>query len=239
LPELAHVLVEGDPPVQKSTREEYFFRSQTVEFRRFRGYIETRPAALPEPESGRRKIMNKIAVAVVILMAFSGLSGARQGDPQDLKITIKDVPAFTYIFVPHSGPISDIQDVIGTLMQAMQTQNLLPPRGPMMGIYYLGPDQTELDTVYWEIGFPGTPQANAMVPLQKKEWTLSPIASTMHVGPYSETIKTIQAVIKWLGDNGYARSGPVVELYMDANPAAMDPSQLRTEVWVPCRKIEK
>ena len=40
----------------------------------------------------------------------------------------------------------------------------------------------------------------------------------------------------WLENNGYEVSGPIMERYLDMNPAELRPDQRRTEVWIPCRK---
>jgi effector-binding domain-containing protein len=40
----------------------------------------------------------------------------------------------------------------------------------------------------------------------------------------------------WLASHRYEVDGPILERYLDQNPMAVKPEDLRTEVWIPCRK---
>lgn len=55
-------------------------------------------------------------------------------------VTIKDVTPFVYCSILHKGPYSDIDEVIGTLMQNMRTQNIFPAGG-IISISYKSPDE--------------------------------------------------------------------------------------------------
>ena len=43
-------------------------------------------------------------------------------------------------------------------------------------------------------------------------------------------------MMAWLAANGYESGGPVLERYLDQNPMGMKPEDLRTEIWIPCKK---
>jgi len=181
--------------------------------------------------------MKKLAISVLTVLLSSYWCGAVQAPAATPKIDILDVAPFTYVCVPHKGPFSDMQEVIGALMQAMGSQRLFPPTGPMMGVYYTPPGGSSAEMA-WEIGFPVTPQASPQRPLEKKTWTYPMVASALHVGPYEETANMIAAVMSWLGANGYAPVGPIAEIYLDRDPAKVSPAELKTKIWVPCRKIK-
>ena len=76
--------------------------------------------------------------ALLILLLMPGF-GAVQAQPGTPPITMLELQPFTYVCIPHRGPITDIAAAIGALMQAMGSQRLFPPTGPMMGVYYTAP----------------------------------------------------------------------------------------------------
>jgi effector-binding domain-containing protein len=150
-------------------------------------------------------------------------------------ITVQQVEAFAYVCLQQKGPFDKIQEAIGSLIQEMQAQNVVPA-GPLMGIYFNSPDQVKPEDLQWEIGFPVTSQALIQPPLQKKEWNLTQVVVSMHQGPYEKTGETIQKMMEWMEANGYAPAGPFLERYMDMNPEELKPEELKTEVWIPCQK---
>jgi len=153
-------------------------------------------------------------------------------------VTVKDVEPFPYCAIVHKGPFTDIAAVIGQLIGAMQTQGLFPQiRGPMVGVYHEPPGKVAAQELNWEVGFIITAQAAPQPPLVKKTWEHRTVAAALHVGPYDKAVETIKVILDWMTVNGYeVASGPLLERYLDMNPAAVKPEELRTEIWVPCRK---
>jgi len=154
---------------------------------------------------------------------------------QDPAVTVKDVEPFPYCAIAHRGPYTDMGTVVGELVGAMQAQGLFPlVRGPMVGVCHNSPAVTKPVDLSWEAGFIVTAQATAQPPLIKKVWEHRTVAVAMHVGPYDKGGETVVKIMGWLASNGYAIDGPVLERYLDQNPAAVKPEALRTEIWVPC-----
>lgn len=159
------------------------------------------------------------------------------GDEPEVAVTVKEVEPFPYCAVVHKGPLTEIAGVIGQLIGAMQTQGLFPQiRGPMVGVYYNVPGQVKDEELSWEVGFVITAQAAPQPPLVKKTWEHRTVAVALHVGPYAKAGETIKAIADWLTAHGYEAAGPILERYLDMNPAAVKPEALRTEIWVPCLK---
>lgn len=154
---------------------------------------------------------------------------------EEMTVTVKEVNPFTYFCIHHKGPFTEIEAVIGTLMQASQTQNVFPG-GPMIGVYYNSPAEVKPEELEWDIGFPVTPQAMVQSPLELKQWTFTTVAACVHIGPYETTGETITKMMEWMEANGYLPSGPVLERYMDMDPSKVKPEELKTEVWIPCQK---
>ena len=156
---------------------------------------------------------------------------------QDLAVTVKDVDPFAYCAIDHKGPFSDMTAVIGRLVGAMQAQGLFPQvRGPVVGVYHNSPADTGAGDLSWEIGFIVTAQATPQPPLVKRVWEHKTVAAAMHIGPYDKSGAAIEKVMAWLEAEGYEPDGPILERYLDQNPMAVKPEELRTEIWVPCKK---
>ena len=175
-----------------------------------------------------------LATIIFVLSITCRVAEARRFS-QEGAVTVKNVTPFSYCCLVHKGSFSEIQTVIGRLMEAMQAQNVFPG-GPMLGIYYSAPEQVKPEEMEWEIGFPITDQAMVQAPLEKKQWTYQTVASVLHVGPYDKTSETIGRAMEWLTANGYVPEGPVMEMYQDMNPSQLKPEQLKAEIWIPCRK---
>jgi effector-binding domain-containing protein len=172
-------------------------------------------------------VLSAVALAVLGLVAIAAV--------QEAAVTVKEVEPFSYCAIDHKGPYTDMTAVIGQLVAAMQAQGLFPQvRGPLVGVYHNSPADTKPEDLTWEAGFIVTAQATAQPPLIKKVWEHRAVAVSMHVGPYDEGGATVAKIVGWLAANGYDVDGPVLERYLDQNPAAVKPEALRTEIWVPC-----
>jgi AraC family transcriptional regulator len=150
-------------------------------------------------------------------------------------VTLQKVEPFGYFCIHHKGPFTEIQEVIGQLLQEAGAQNVFPA-GPMLGIYYNNPAQVSPESLEWELGFPVTPQALVQPPLEKKVWNFTEVAAALHTGSYETTGDTITKVLDWMDANGYVQAGPIMERYLDMNPEEIKPEDLKTEVWIPVEK---
>jgi AraC family transcriptional regulator len=177
------------------------------------------------------KIPRFLKIPSFVLLFSLALSGQ---EASDFKPEVREVPAFAYFCLHHKGPIADIQSVIGQLFQTMKDQNLYP-MGPMMGIYFTDPDSTKPEEMEWEMGFPVTKQAMVQAPLEKKEWTYTKVVTATYMGPYEDIHRIYDKLLPWMDKNGYVMDGPVMEKYLN-NPSQVKPEELKTEIWIPCRK---
>jgi len=175
----------------------------------------------------------------VFFMIFSSVVAfpvtVARGQVTDIKVEIKQVEPFVYCSLSRTGSFSDIEAAVGELLQQMQIQNVFP-MGSMIGIYHGDPTLSDPEKIQWEVGFPINEQALVQAPLQKKQWTFTTVAVGLHEGPYEKTGETILQMRQWLEDNGYVQNGPILERYLDADPASTSPDRLKTEIWLPCKK---
>ena len=182
-------------------------------------------------------MMNTTAFRKAVAPALAVLALAAAAAAQDLAVTIKTVEPFPYCAIDHKGPFTDMGEVIGKLMGAMQAQGLLPEiRGPMVGVYHNSPGDTAPGDLSWEMGFVIMAQSTMQPPLVRRVWEHRTVAAATHVGPYEKTGEAIEKIMAWLDAQGYEATGPVLERYLDQNPAAVKPESLKTEIWVPCKK---
>jgi len=183
---------------------------------------------------------NLIFILCLILgfnLAFfrSSSASGQQQLPAPGKVEVRSVEPFVYCALSREGSFSEIESLIGELMQHMQNQMVFPT-GAMIGIYYGDPGLTEADKMRWEIGFPINEQAQVLAPLEKKQWTFSQVAVSVHQGPYDTIGQTILQIQEWLEENGYSQAGPILERYLDPDPSQMSSGSLKTEIWIPCVK---
>lgn len=153
-----------------------------------------------------------------------------------IKVEIKEIEPFVYCSLPRQGSLTEIQAAVGELLQQMQSQNVFPT-GSMIGLFHVDPTISDPEKLQWEIGFPINEQAFVQAPLMKKVWSYKTVAVAVHVGPYDKTIETILRMRDWLEENGYTTNGPVLERYLDPDPGNTSPDRLKTEIWIPCKKI--
>lgn len=185
--------------------------------------------------------MKKGISAVTLLLFLFALSGALNVSGQEKSaekpdIALKEVKPFSYCALHHKGPFTDIEMVIGRLMQSMQNQNI-SPQGAMFGVYYNNPDEVKPEDLEWEMGFPITEQVLVQEPLEKKQWAYTQVASTIHTGPYEETGQTIAKLLEWMQNNNLSPAGPVLERYLTVPGPNTKPEDMKAEIWIPCKKI--
>jgi AraC family transcriptional regulator len=189
-------------------------------------------------KSGKEIAMRKGRSAMLLFGLGVGillLGGMPASAVQDTEVSIQKVEPFVYFCMRVKGSYSQIQEAMGQLMMEVQSQNVMPT-GPLMGIYYNDPAQVESQDLEWEIGFPVTPRQMIQPPLVLKEWNYTQVSACLHKGPYQDIGKTVARITDWMSANGYVPAGPVLERYLDMNPAELKPQDLKTEIWIPCQK---
>jgi effector-binding domain-containing protein len=183
-----------------------------------------------------------ISVLVLVLFLLSitapAVLNSQEETPEKKFASVKEVYPFSYCCIPHKGPFTEIEGVIMQLMHAVQEQKIAPA-GPMIGVYYNSPEMVKPEELMWEMGFPVSAQVEVQAPLEKKEWKFTLVVSAVHKGPYEEIEKTVSKMFEWMQANKLMPAGPVLERFLNMPTPDTKPEDLRTEVWVPCQKVEK
>lgn len=182
---------------------------------------------------------NKTFVSFICLL-FVYMSAAASyslAPSSGAQISVKEIEPFFYVSFRHTGPYSDMEPVILEMMQHMQNQNITPA-GPLMSIYYTDPVEGQEANTEWGMAFP-VAQANVVqAPLEQGQWDYTQVVSTVHTGSYDKTGDTIEEMLSWIDEHGYERNGPIVGTYMNMPDANTPPNQLKTEIWIPVKKVE-
>jgi len=159
------------------------------------------------------------------------------------EVELKEIESFVYASLHHKGPLSDIEDVITDLITTLQSLNVYP-QGPMIGIFHTvpGPDDPADLEMEWEVGFPIAEQAyiqareGIKTKLERKVWQHTLVASAMYSGPYQEMGEAITDIFEWMDSEGYDKAGPVLATFLEAGTPDAPPSELKGEIWIPCKK---
>jgi len=196
--------------------------------------------------NGRRPQVKK-AVLFVIALCFLftatqyligvGISSGKT------EVELKEIEPFVYVSLSHKGPLSAIEDVITDLITTIQSLNV-NPQGPMIGIFNTvpGPNDPADMELEWEVGFPIAGQTyiqareEIKIKLERKVWQHPLVASAMYSGPYQEMGEAITDIFQWMEREGYDKAGPVLATFLEAGTPDAPPSELKGEIWIPCKK---
>ena len=190
----------------------------------------------------KKRRFHSVVPAIMAMSLFSAFSVAAPptasqaaGPPQDFA-SIKEVLPFAYCCIVHKGPISDMSNVIGQLIQAMQEQNIFSAiRGPMVAVYHNAQTPVDSPDLSFEVGFIVTEQTVPQAPLLKKVWSHNTVAAATHVGPYQKIGETMEKLMTWVVTQGYTAEVPLLERYLNS-PMQVKPQELLTEIWIPVVK---
>ncbi len=186
-----------------------------------------------------KKTISVLGLALFLIsITASAALNTQEEAPEKKFASVKEVSPFSYCCIPHKGPFTEIEGVIGQLMKAIQEQKIAPA-GPMIGVYYNSPDMVKPEELEWEMGFPVSAKIKVQPPLEKKEWKSTLVVSAVHKGAYEETGKTYSKMFEWMKENKLTPAGPVLERALNMPTPDTKPEDLRTEVWIPCKKVEK
>jgi effector-binding domain-containing protein len=189
----------------------------------------------------KKTILFIIALSL-IFTATKNLTGKDLGSGAT-KVELKDIEPFVYVSLHHKGPFSDIDDVIADLILTIKSLNVLP-RGPMIGIFHTvpGPNDPADMEMEWEVGFPisegdfGQVREEIKAKLKRNVWQYPLVASTLYSGPYSDMGETITDIFQWMESKGYDKAGPVLTTFLETGTPDAPPSELKGEIWIPCKK---
>jgi DNA-binding transcriptional MerR regulator len=125
---------------------------------------------------------------------------------------------------------AELNTIFGELFAVLGRQNLRLAGAPF--ISYHSPEFNEDDLEY-EVGLPTDQLAQAPTGLASYQLAASPVAYTLHVGPYETLERAYLAVTAWVQEHGHTLAGPPREHYLVSKDQVEDPALYRTELLWP------
>ena len=151
------------------------------------------------------------------------------------EIQIKPIAPFSYAYLECGGSYEQIPSKIGIFMQEFFKQKLRPT-GEFFGLYLNSPQQVKEEELKWRLVFPVARETAVSSPLEKGEFPYTQVAVCLYVGPYDNVGIAYGRISEFIKNSGYEAVGPTMEKYLDPNPQAVNPAELRTEINVPVKK---
>jgi AraC family transcriptional regulator len=151
------------------------------------------------------------------------------------EVLIRDSVPFSYAYLEGKGSYAQISDKVGEFMGAFFKQGLMPA-GNFFGMYLNSPGQVKEEELQWRLGFPVAAAAVVAAPLLKGECTAVKMAVYLYVGPYDKVGLAYGKIMEFVDASGYQPAGPAMEKYLDQDPGAVKPEDLRTEINLPVEK---
>jgi effector-binding domain-containing protein len=155
-------------------------------------------------------------------------------------IQVKEMQPFTYYAVEMTGSYDQHGTAFGKLYEQTYAQGMSAYEAAL-AIYYNDPANTPEEQLKWEVGLPLDEVKELQAPLVVKKWEFPLVAAKIYEGPFDQQLGVVYGqMYQWIGDNGYAPNGPMLEKYIDM------PTQNENGVWVgkmeiiiPVQKIQK
>jgi effector-binding domain-containing protein len=123
----------------------------------------------------------------------------------------------------------DMPNHYGRLFQHVIAEQITTT-GPPRTVYYSPPgEEMEYDAC---VPVPESVRGNEVIRIRELDGGRA--ASLIHKGPHEGLGKAYEALMKWMEQEGYERSGPAREIYLVGPPKK--PAEYRTELLWPVRK---
>jgi len=171
----------------------------------------------------KKTILTVLAIAVLAVLL------------QGQEVTIQDATPFSYAYLEGKGSYAQIPGKVNEFMGAFFKQGLMPA-GNFFGMYLNSPGQVKEEELVWRLAFPVAADAVVAAPLLKGECRATKIAVLLHAGSYDKVGEAYGKIFAFIEAQGFMIAGPVMEQYLDQNPQAVKPEELRTEIHVPVEK---
>ncbi|MCX5752207.1 MAG: GyrI-like domain-containing protein [Candidatus Krumholzibacteria bacterium] len=131
------------------------------------------------------------------------------------QVELKTDTAFAYCALEMTGSYDQHEAAFGKLYQEAMNQGIYG--GMPFGIYWNSPANTPVEQLKWDVGFTLPPGNAPKPPLAIKKWDFTTMASLKYRGVFGgeEMGNAYGRIYKWIGENGYQPSGPMMEVFLN------------------------
>lgn len=155
-----------------------------------------------------------------------------------LNAQIKQTEPLEVAYLAMHGPYDQIPDGYERLYEWVEARGLRPAGMPE-AVYLTVPNVASDKDAEWELWAPVMPARSTTAAesgLGVKHVAEETVASAIHKGPYDSLPATYDALVAWIGDNGYRIVGPPRELYL-SDPDKVPIEETMTEVQFPVKMM--
>lgn len=164
----------------------------------------------------------------------SPLNLNRKGSHSMFDVAIRQEPARTLIAVAHKGPYTNIAQAFEKLGAMVQSRNLWPHAGSMLGVYYDDPSAVKPEVLRSHAGLvfdKGQPMPEGFDAVQLPGGTTAVLRFRGHYSGLPAAYDYLYG--QWLPASGQeADDSPVFEIYINT-PMDTKPEDLLTDICVP------
>jgi AraC family transcriptional regulator len=182
---------------------------------------------------------------VFILLCYSLTIAQETSQPQSTvkidSIQLKEIKPFVYCALEKTGSYNQHGEAFVKLYEEATKQSLDFDETPF-GIYWNNPQDTPTEQLKWELGLILLTEQELKTPLTLKKWEMTNLITQNYEGPFDspEMGKLYGGLFQWMGKNGYAPAGPMMEKFL-GQPTQNDAGQWcgKVEIIWPIQKIKK
>lgn len=149
-------------------------------------------------------------------------------------VEFQTVSSVTGFVIHMSGSYDQHPDAVGQLYAYLDEKGIKP--GAPFGVYLNTPAEVPEDSLRWMVGVEvpeGTEAADPFEVIEVDE--IETAAVMICTGPYGQTTKCYDAMLKWIDENGCKVTGPCREIWMDDMMTTAE-ENLRTKIIFPVEK---
>ena len=152
-----------------------------------------------------------------------------------MEIELKKTEEKQVAYIFYTGPVEDMGDLIGEIVDWMMNQNV-EMTGPPYSAYYTSPAEVAPEDMQYEMGVPFLGEASEAGKVKIKNMPAQQVLSALHKGPYNEVGSVYEILMNKVIEDGYQMTSAPLEIYFNS-PMEVPETDLLTEVQFPVVKI--
>lgn len=152
------------------------------------------------------------------------------------KITLKQLPETNVLSIRKTidffKEYSDFMENAGReILALIEGKNILPSSGPIVCFHNIELETLDVEIGY-EIALPVEPEGDVTEHILPSRI----VATTIDRGPYEKQDATLDELIKWIPENGFAADGGIFYHYL--NDEEQPENEYLTEMYIPVNKLQ-
>ena len=132
-----------------------------------------------------------------------------------MEIELKKTEEKQVAYIFYTGPVEDMGDLIGEIVDWMMNQNV-EMTGPPYSAYFTSPAEVAPEDMQYEMGVPFLGEASEAGKVKIKIMPAQQVLSTLHKGPYNEVGSVYEILMNKVIEDGYQMTGAPLEIYSTA-----------------------